>query len=400
MEITKIIIRTIEYLAFIPLGFATLYIFVFGTAGLFGYRQKIIQASIRRKIAVLIPGYKEDSVIISTARESLGQTYPRDSYDVYIIADSFSPDTLRELRGLDVTVMEVRFDKSTKARALNEAMRRIDREYQVAVILDADNIMAPDFLDLVNQSFERGRTFIQGHRVAKNTNTRFAILDAISEEINNHIFRKGHCVLGFSSALIGSGMAFPYDYYKMIMVEVTAHGEDKELEIKLLANRIKIEYLHGAMVMDEKVQKAEVFAGQRKRWLSAQFQIFRQYFGTGLVQLFTKGNVDLFDKVVQMILPPRVLHLGISTLLLLVFSLRLFMPAFDGQLSIPLFAWFILWALTAGTLLISVPRRYFNRHTLLALLTLPKAFVIMLLSLFRLRGANKSFIHTTHGTSK
>jgi len=34
-----------------------------------------------------------------------------------------------------------------------------------------------------------------------------ALLDGISEEINNNIFRKGHQTLGLSSALIGSGMA-------------------------------------------------------------------------------------------------------------------------------------------------------------------------------------------------
>jgi hypothetical protein len=49
---------------------------------------------------------------------------------------------------------------------------------------------------------------VQGHRTAKNTNNSWAILDAISEEINNNIFRKGHRVLGLSSAIIGSGMAF------------------------------------------------------------------------------------------------------------------------------------------------------------------------------------------------
>ena len=46
----------------------------------------------------------------------------------------------------------------------------------------------------------------------KDTNT--AVLDAVSEEINNSIFRKGHTRLGFSSGLSGSGMAFEYDLFK------------------------------------------------------------------------------------------------------------------------------------------------------------------------------------------
>ena len=84
-----------------------------------------------------------------------------------------------------------------------------------------------------------------------------AVLDAISEEINNHIFRKGHRVLGLSSAIIGSGMAFRYNYFKNLMLTVTAVGGfDKEIELKMLKEGRTIEYLDDAVVLDEKVQKA------------------------------------------------------------------------------------------------------------------------------------------------
>jgi hypothetical protein len=70
------------------------------------------------------------------------------------------------------------------------------------------------FLERIAQDFDKGYTVIQGHRVAKNTNTSVAVLDAISEEINNHIFRKGHCAAGVSSALIGSAMALEYTFLR------------------------------------------------------------------------------------------------------------------------------------------------------------------------------------------
>jgi hypothetical protein len=47
---------------------------------------------------------------------------------------------------------------------------------------------------------------VQGHRAAK-THKDFAMLDAISEEINNNIYSKGHRAIGMSSRLAGSGMA-------------------------------------------------------------------------------------------------------------------------------------------------------------------------------------------------
>ena len=393
------IFQALEYLIFIYLGFTTCYLFIFGLAGGFRYRPKLLTVTVRRRIAVLIPGYKEDNVIVETARESLKQTYPANLFDVFIIADSFRPETIKDLRSMNVQVIEVSFEKSSKAKALNNAMSLISPGYEIAVVLDADNFMAPDFLERINEAFEQGHQVVQGHRVAKNINTRFAILDAISEEINNHIFRKGHRVLGLSSALIGSGMALKYGLYKEIMLEVTAHGEDKELEVKLFMNGIKIEYLHHALVFDEKVQEVEIFAKQRKRWLSAQLVSFTNYFGIGLKQLFFKGNIDLFDKLIQMILPPRVIHLGSITALLLIDALRLVIPPLDTWLSIPLSAWMILWSLTIVALLISVPRKYYNMNTLLALKELPGAFITMFSLLFKLKGADKNFIHTTHGTT-
>ena len=82
------------------------------------------------------------------------------------------------------------------------------------MVLDADNLMETSFISKVNNAFNKGYMAVQGHRVAKNINTRFAILDAVSEEVNNMIFRKGHRVVGLSAALIGSGMAMEYAYFK------------------------------------------------------------------------------------------------------------------------------------------------------------------------------------------
>nr|WP_299383044.1 glycosyltransferase [Allomuricauda sp.] len=379
-------------------GFASIYVFVFSVAGLFRPKQRNTINSKQRKFAVLIPGYKEDNVIVEVAQKALQQSYPSHLYEVVIIADSFQPETLEKLKELPIRLVEVSFEKSTKSKALNKAMQVIGDQYHVALILDADNIMEDDFVHKINEAFNQGYKVVQGHRVAKNTNTAFAILDALSEEINNHIFRKGHRVLGFSSALIGSGMAFDYYFFKHTMAHVNAVGGfDKELELKLLKNRTKIEYLHKAVVLDEKVQKSEVFANQRKRWLSAQFVYFGRYFVPGLKELFTRGNIDFFDKVYQMVSPPRVLLLGLTAMISIsYFVINWGYPT--NILIIPAMYWYIALGMIVLAYALAVPKAYYNKQTLGALLTLPKAFVLMFLSLFKLKGANKKFIHTQHGT--
>ena len=345
MDVIKILVNSLEILFMGYFGFASIYVFVFSFAGLFTAKKRKEILQKQRKFAVLIPGYKEDNVIVEVAEKALKQTYPSHLFDVIVIADSFQQNTLEKLKGLPLRVIEVSFEKSTKSKALNQAMRIIGDDYDVALILDADNIMEKRFVEKVNKAFNQGYKVVQGHRIAKNTNTSFAILDAISEEINNHIFRKGHRVLGLSSALIGSGMAFDYYFFKSTMVNVNAVGGfDKELELKLLKNRTTIEYLNDALVLDEKVQKSEVFANQRKRWLSAQFVYFGRYFMPGLKELFTKGNIDFFDKVYQMVSPPRVLLLGlVSAITLTYFILNLIWPS--NLLAIPGILWYASFGL-------------------------------------------------------
>ena len=194
---------------------------VFAIAGRLGKADDIDPLSgtvTFRKIGVLIPAYKEDAVIIESVTENLKQHYPTDRFELIVIADSFLPHTLARLATFPVTVLEVSFDVSTVAKAINAALSRLPLEqYDILVVSDADNHMAPDFLSRINKAFEQGWRAVQGHRVAKNSNTSVAILDAISEEINNHIFRKGSRVLGLSSATIGSGMAFEPSLMKEAM---------------------------------------------------------------------------------------------------------------------------------------------------------------------------------------
>jgi cellulose synthase/poly-beta-1,6-N-acetylglucosamine synthase-like glycosyltransferase len=400
MNTLQIIINILEYVFLIYFGFAAVYVFIFAFASLFPLRQKTPDKSVNRKFAVLIPGYKEDAVIVEVAKDALKQDYPKEAYDVVIIADSFKPETIAKLKKLPIKLVEVSFDVSTKSKALNKAMADLGDDYDVALILDADNTMEAGFIRKINQAFDNGFMVVQGHRAAKNVNTSFAVLDAISEEVNNNIFRKGHRKLGFSSALIGSGMAFDYAFFKETMANVKAVGGfDKELELKLLQGKNKIEYVNDALVLDEKVQKSEVFAKQRKRWLSAQFVYFARYFFPGLYHLVFKGNFDFFDKVYQMVSPPRVLLVGITSILAAFYALLFFLFPTSEFCAFSISEWGIVWGLVVLAFLFSIPGKFYNTKTLYAILTLPKAFFLMFASLFKLKGANKKFIHTEHGTT-
>jgi len=368
---------------------SVLYLFIFSFSGSLFYKKKKEQDKpSTKKIAILVPAYKEDNIIVSTATSLLNLNYPTELYDVYILADSFQHETLEKLHQLAINVFEVSFDKSTKTKSLNEGFKRIKKEYDIALICDADNVLAKDFLQKINNAFIKGVKAVQGRRVAKNLDTSFAILDACSEAINNNIFRKGPSAIGLSSSVIGSGMAFEFDTIKNILSKISAVGGfDKILQLDLVEKGIKIKYLDDAIIFDEKVDSSHAFKQQRKRWVSSQFIYLKRFFLPAFRQLF-KGNLSYFNlAIANNIVLPRALLLAILPLLILI--------AFF-QSKIWVIVTLIMFVLFCISMIISLPKALVNKNFFFAVLKLPKAVAVMIGTVFQINKANKTFIHTVH----
>lgn len=385
------IISIAEYSLWIYFTFTTAYALIFALAG-FAIPIKIrSKKGTQHSICVFIPAYKEDVVIVPVAIEALKQNYPAHLFRIVVVADSLQEETLAKLRNLNIEVIVVSFEKSTKVKALQSAIKQLNNVFDIAVILDADNVMEPDFLAKINETYAGGYKVIQAQRVAKNMNTSFAVLDSLSEKINNHIYRKGHSALGFSCSLIGSGMAFDYNIFKETILDMdSVGGFDREMEVKLLIKGHKSIYLESAKVYDEKIDKVENFGKQRTRWISSQFIYLKKYFYKGLGSLM-QGNIVLFNSaVLRNVHLPRLINLG----LLLIFTiLHLLFYRFQ-----PFYAqvWCILFISYLASFVFSVHYSFYNRKFFVALASVPVAFIEMSKSFLKLRNANKSFIHTPH----
>lgn len=383
------ILNFIIYFILIYLTIQVAYLLFFSIAGKLSSKKNFAKAQKLRKIRVFVPGYKEDSVIIATAKNILEQDYPKELFEVVIIADSFSEATLKTLYSLPIKVVEVSFEKSTKGKALQKAVEATAQNTtDILLILDADNHIGNGFLHAINNAFEQGYRAVQGHRTAKNFQTPFALLDACTEEINNHIFRRGHVAVGLPSALIGSGMAFDWKLFVELLTDIgDTSGEDKELEFRLVRQRKQVAFLDGQYVYDEKVAKTDVFSKQRSRWLATQVEFFEKYFIEGWVQLF-KGNVAFFNKAFQTYLFPRVMLVAVLGLWLM------FCFFFAEQFFVFSLGLFIALAFS---LLLGIPAKWYNKQLLMAFLQIPVAMISIVKASLNIGKARKQFIHTPHG---
>lgn len=388
IENPYIVYEIIDNIVYLLLMLSVFYVFIFAFFSLKKRQSIYPTANKKHRFAVIFPAYKEDSVILNSVQSFLRQEYPQDKYDVIVVSDQMQQTTNEQLAQLPIKLFIADYNESTKTKALQFAMSKLDSNfYDVVVLLDADNIVKTDYLEKLNDAYYSGGMAIQTHRVAKNMNTNTAVLDAVSEEINNSIFRKGHVRLGFSSALIGSGMCFEFNWFKENISDLSHIGFDKHLETKLLKQRIYIEYLEDVYVYDEKVQTSAAFYNQRRRWQATQLTNLKLAIHD-LPEAFFTGNFDYCDKLIQWMMPPRVILLGLITII----SCCLTFVSFSLSLK-----WWGLLALLLVSFSIAVPDNLVNDKFRKALISVPLLFLMMLVNYFRLKDGAKKFIHTEHG---
>lgn len=381
----------VEILIFSYLATYALYNLILSVGAKIARKKTFPRSHNYNNIAVLIPGYKEDAVIEHVVKDALQQSYPSEHYEIIVIADSFQDATLEKLAKLPIKVIKVQFERSTKAKALNAAFEALTDQYEIAVILDADNLMEKDYLHKINDAYNHGHHAIQAQRTAKNDTNSFAVLDGISEAINNFIFRKGFNAIKVSSTLIGSGMAFNYKLLKDSLLNIDAVGGfDRELQILVNKAGHKILYLEDALVYDEKVENPEVLKNQRRRWISSQFIYLRKYFFTGLKSLF-QFDLNLFSMtIISNVFLPRILILALIPLLILFYALL------NTYLHLTPWHYVTIYICIIFSIIIAIPAKFINKKLLRAIFRLPHTMLIMTKSMFTVKGANKKFIHTPH----
>ena len=259
-------------------------------------------------------------------------------------------------------------------------------DFDYVVILDADNVVEPHFLEQLNHECAKGYKAVQCHRCAKNSDNDIAVLDGVSEEINNTIFRKAHNRIGLSSALIGSGMCFDYKLFCENVYQLTTAGEDREMEALLLKQKVYIHYEPNIHVFDEKVSNKDNFQKQRLRWMTAQIQCLFSLLPY-IPQAIKTFNLDFIDKTIQQALIPR------SMLVVATFAMALLMTLISRPWCLK---WWLLFLAICIALYIATPKQLRSHSVFGKILSLPMLVWKMILNILKIDRKNTDFIHTTH----
>ncbi|MCR5512485.1 MAG: glycosyltransferase family 2 protein [Prevotella sp.] len=333
---------------FIFVCLTVVYMGIFAMASMFSQHHETPKSRIENRFIILIPAYKNGAIAEQTVRSILGQTYPQRLFDVTVIADQLDEMSNFRLAQQPITLLTPNFSRSSRAKSLQLAINNLPqfKLYDIAVVLNPGNIVEPEFLYQLNDAYEAaGTKAIQCHMLSQNRDTVSARLSAIFEEINNSIFRRGHVTLGLSAAASNSAMAFDFNWFKANIMTTKTSWDDKELESRLIRQHIFVDYFDDIMVFSQKTRNAEDFNRQRGRWLLSHLStILRniRFLPGAIIQ----RQYDLVDKILQWMLLPRILMMGI------IIAMGIIMPVIYFTLAIK---WWALFAIVLFIFALATP---------------------------------------------
>ena len=264
------------------------------------------KSEVKGRVAYLIPAHNEADVIYDTVKSLLeGQDYPRDKFDVYVVAHNCTDDTARlaEEAGAKALVLD---DPDPKHRmALYPMKHGVDylinlpegEGYDFILRLDADNHVNAEFTSLMNDAFQEGVEFGRSYEGALNGSQNFytkacALFYAFDSRFGSRVRER----MGIAAHINGSGSMMSVKLLKECggydCVTVT---EDAEFNFNRMLEGKKGHYIEDAIAYEDMPSSFRDTLNRNKRIGSGSMSLLKSKLLKMLGKFFTTGNISYVE---------------------------------------------------------------------------------------------------------
>ncbi len=297
----------------------TMYYFVIGIFGFIPKKEKEATENKTNTFALLVAAHDEEMVIANMVDSLASLNYPRESYDIFVIADNCTDQTAQIARAHGALVYE-RFDTTQRGKGfalewMFEKIFNMEKKYDYIGIFDADNLVDKNFLYEMNKQINKGYRVVQGYVDSKNPfDSWITCAYSFSFWSVSRVFQLARHNLGLSCQLSGTGFVMATELLKKLGWGATCLTEDMEFTMKLALNDEKVGWAHKAVIYDEKPVGLKASWKQRKRWMQGHADVATRFFGKLMKKAFKEKKPMCFDCAVYLIQPARVIASGLVTL--------------------------------------------------------------------------------------
>lgn len=280
----------------------------------------IAQARRRRRLfapptnpptfAILIPAHNEEA-LIGTLLESLEQQrYPRERYTVGVVADNCTDATAGVAAAAGAAVFE-RHDVTQRGKGyalswLLDELERRGRRYDAYVVIDADSVVAPDFLAAMAAELARGARACQAQNTVLNTTEApSTALRWLAMTLVNHVRPLGRNAIGGSSNLSGNGMCLSRALLARFPWRAFGLAEDYQYYLDIVAAGERVWYVPEAVVRSQMPGSFEQMRSQDVRWEAGSPEAPAGRLALRLIRAgVRRRSITPIDAAAELLVPP------------------------------------------------------------------------------------------------
>ncbi len=283
-------------------------------------KDKKLITNKKHKFMAIIPAHNEEAVVSNLIESLKHQTYDKELYDIYVIADNCTDNTAKVAREAGAIVLE-RYDPDhkTKGFALQWFLKQKIEEnadYDAFFVFDADNIVDKNFIVNMNKKLCQGEEVVQGYRDIKNPTDNWITAGyALFYWTMHRLYHLARYNVGLSPLLNGTGFMVKFDVVKPNGWETETLTEDIEFSLKSIIQGRKLGWATDAIVYDEQPTSFKQSWSQRSRWTVGHMQCVKRYTGELFNAVKKHKTVMNFDGFLYMI--------GTTPMLILTMALML-----------------------------------------------------------------------------
>jgi cellulose synthase/poly-beta-1,6-N-acetylglucosamine synthase-like glycosyltransferase len=319
-DAVKILLSTLTRLLIageVGLALIVDYLLLLTGAALFAQRKTPArQGAPSTRFAIMVPAHNEER-LLPQILESLAQMdYPRALYAVHVVADNCSDRTAEIGRAAGAVVHE-RFNSELRGKGyalewlLQQIWERGD-EHDAVVILDADSVVSPNFLSVMDARISRGERVIQAYyAVREPESARSAGIRAVALTVLHYLRPQGRMVLGGSTGLKGNGMVFAADILRSHRWTASL-TEDIEYHMELIRAGERAMFAPDAVVWAEMPNSLKASQTQNERWERGRMDMIKAYVPGLIRDGLRRRSFLLLDAAVEQLIPPFSVVVGLS----------------------------------------------------------------------------------------
>ncbi len=305
-----------------------LYQLLISLCSLVKLKDKPLLENKENRFMAIIPAHNEEMVIGNLIESLKNQNYPKDKYDIYVIADNCTDMTKKIAEDAGAIVYERRssMEERTKGHALQWFLRQKiaeNAQYDAFCVFDADNIVDKNFLVNMNKKLCQGEEVVQGYRDIKNpTDSWVSAGYAIFYWMMNRFYHLARYNLGLSPLINGTGFMVKFDIIKPNGWQTQTLTEDIEFSLQRIIAGKKLGWSTDAIVYDEQPVQFKQSWSQRSRWTVGHIQCMEIYTKQLAQSVKEKKTAMNFDGLLYIV---GSIPMFIITLLLLAVNFVLYM---------------------------------------------------------------------------